>query len=361
MKIRTQKCFSGFFEMVIHSKIRHGHFMHGLAARMFLALCLFLAVVFGKGLCKIYAEELTMEEVVAGRKILFVRTIYPFSTEKGETLKGNEKGIPKGIAIDAEGKLFAIFLDRMKIQVFNNDGRFRYEFGEKGKGEGKYLLPLDIEISEDGRVFVLDSRQQKIIIYSNKGNFLSEFSIDYGRSGGEVPVTATKMGLDKKNGIIYIADTSNSVIRRFALTGEYIDSFGRFGHGEGEFSFPGQAAFNSSGNIYVLDMANTRVQVFGPDRKFKSSFGGFGDLLGEFVRPNAIVIDSKGRIYVLDRLISAIQVFDQSGNVLGVIKDLEELNLLKDAAPFDMAIDQEDRIYISAQDYHSIKVIKDLE
>lgn len=326
-----------------------------------LILCLVLTALFNYIPGIVQAREMIMEEVVAGRKILFIRTIYPFNTEKGESLKGVDKGIPKGLSIDSEGKLFVIFLDRMKVQVFNNEGRFRYEFGKKGKGKGRYVLPLDIECSSDGRLFLLDSRQQKILIYDNKGRFLSEFSVVQGLSDEEKTVTATKMGLDRGKGILYIADNTNSVIRTFTLEGKYLCKFGRFGHAEGEFSFPGQIAFDPQGNIYVLDMANTRVQVFGPDRKYKFSFGGFGDSLGEFVRPNAIVIDSRGRIYVMDRLISAIQVFDSQGNILGVIKDLEGLNLLKNAAPFDMAIDAEDHIYISAQDYHSVKVIKDLE
>lgn len=301
------------------------------------------------------------EEVVSGRKIQFIQSINPYSVEKRRSLKGEGKGIPKGIAIDTEGKLFVIFLDQMKIQVFNHEGRFRYEFGEKGRGEGSFMLPLDIEISADGRIFLLDSRQQKILVYDNKGRFLSEFSIIKGLSKNEKTVTASKMGLDRKNGIIYIADNSNSVIRRFNFDGEFLDKFGRFGNNEGEFSFPGQITFDSQGNIYVLDMANTRVQVFGPDKKYKYSFGSFGDSLGEFARPNAIVIDSHNRIYVLDRLISAIQVFDPQGKILGVIKDLEEPNALRNSAPFDMAIDSEDRIFISTQDYHCISVIKDLE
>lgn len=303
----------------------------------------------------------SQEEVVSGRKIQFIQSIYPYSTEKRRSLKGEGEGIPKGIAIDSEGRLFAIFLDQMKIQVFNPEGRFRYEFGEKGRGEGRYILPLDIEISADGRIFLLDSRQQKILVYDNKGRFLSEFTIIKGLLENEKTVTATKMGLDRKKGIIYIADNTNSVIRRFNLDGKYLDKFGGFGNNEGEFSFPGQITFDSQGNIYVVDMANTRVQVFGPDKKYKYSFGSFGDSLGEFARPNAIVIDSHNRIYVMDRLISAIQVFDPQGKILGVIKDLEEPNALRNSSPFDMAVDSEDKIFISTQDYHCISVIKDMQ
>lgn len=302
-----------------------------------------------------------IEEVVTGRKIQFLFSVYPYSTERGESLKGEERGIPKGIAIDPEGKLFAIFLERMKVQVFNPEGRFQYEFGEQGTGEGRFILPLDLEISSDGRAFLMDSRQQKILVYDNKGRFLSEFSFVKGLAEGEKAVTATKMGIDRKRGIIYIADNANSVIRGFSLEGEHVERFGRFGHGDGEFSFPGQVHVDTQGRIFVLDMANTRVQVFGPDKKYSFSFGGFGDSFGEFARPNAVVTDSQGRIYVLDRLLAAIQVFDHRGNILGVIKDLDEPNGLRNSAPFDMAIDQEDRLYISAQDYHSIKVIKDME
>lgn len=353
--IRTQKkgienTMKHFNEINV-AKVFIGHIFGSITL---LTILSFLFLYTGAAFAKI-------DEVVSSRKIQFIQCIYPYSSARRGSLKGEGKGIPKGIAIDAEGKLFAIFLDQMKIQVFDPEGRFRYEFGEKGKAEGSFLLPLDIEISGDGRAFLLDSRQQKILIYDNKGRFLSEFSIVQGLSKDEKTVTATKMGLDRKNKIIYIADNTNSVIRRFTLEGEYLDKFGGFGNGKGEFSFPGQIAFDSHSNIYVLDMANTRVQVFGPNLKHKFSFGDFGDSLGEFARPNAIVIDSRGRIYVLDRLIAAIQVFDAQGEVLGVIKDLEEPDAMKNSAPFDMVIDSEDRIFISTQDYHCINVIKDME
>ena len=309
----------------------------------------------------VFADPAPSEQIAAGRKIQFVQSIYPYSTDRGESLRGEGRGIPKGIALDSESKLFAIFFDLMKIQVFDIDGRFRYEFGEKGRGEGRFILPLDIEISADGKVFLLDAKQYKILVYDNKGRFLFEFSIIKGMDKEEKPVRANKIGLDRKNGILYVSDNANSVLRRFSLEGKYIDKFGKFGHGDGEFSFPGQVAFDNQGNIYVIDMANTRVQVFGPDKRYKFSFGNFGDSLGEFARPNTIFIDNHERIYVLDRLLSAIQVFDKQGSVLGVIKDLEEPNALRNAAPFDMAINQENKIFISAQDYHSIEVIKDLE
>ena len=70
-------------------------------------------------------------------------------------------------------------------------------------------------------------------------------------------------------------------------------------------------------------------------------------------------MNPEGNIYVLDRLLSVIQVFDPKGQVLGVIKDTEVAEGLRQTEPFDMVMDTRGILYVSSQAFQCIKVLKD--
>ena len=180
------------------------------------SLCVFIS----PPLAKIPAKE--DDQVVVGEKIQFIRNIYAVD-EKGAP---DLKSMPKGIAVDQEGKLFVIFLARQEVQVFNAGGKFLYRFGKKGKGEGAFLLPMSIEVAGNGMVFVLDSKLKKVLAFSNKGEFQYEFSFMKRRRPGDKYLTrSTKMALDRRNGILYIPDGLNCNIKLFDLKGNFVGHY----------------------------------------------------------------------------------------------------------------------------------------
>lgn len=294
-------------------------------------------------------------EVAVGRKVRCLGTIYGVDDQGNPDLKDS---LPKGIALDKDGKIFAIFLDRTEVQVFNAQGKFLYRFGKKGTGEGAFLLPMSIEVAGNGTVLVLDPELKKVLAFSNKGEFQSEFSFaEITGPHDKQPVRCTKMGLDRRNGVLYLSDSSNANIKLFNLQGDFL---GLFPLDKAKaVAAPGKPSFDSQGRIYVIDSINGWVQVYSSQNKLLLSFGEFGARLGNFARPVAVSVNSQGNIYVLDRLLSVIQIFDSGGQVIGLIKDTDIPDGLNSSEPFDMVMDAQGAVYVSLQGLHCIKVLKE--
>jgi hypothetical protein len=298
-------------------------------------------------------------DIAVGRKVLCLRTIYGVDEKGNSTLKD---GLPKGIALDSDGKLFAIFLDRTEVQVFSPQGTFLYRFGKKGSEPGAFLLPLSIEVADNGLVLVLDPELKKVLAFSNSGKFQYEFSFSAVKvPKDKEPMRCTKMGLDHQNNVLYLSDSANADIKLFNLKGNFLGLFPMGVKKANPWAVPGKTSFDSQGRIYIIDSINGWVQVYNDRKEFLLSFGELGDRLGNFARPIAVSVNSKGDIYVLDRLLSVIQVFDSRGQVVGVIKDTDKTDGLHSTEPFDMTMDQQGVIYVGLQGLHCIKVLRDME
>jgi sugar lactone lactonase YvrE len=103
--------------------------------------------------------------------------------------------------------------------------------------------------------------------------------------------------------------------------GGALEAWGAHGNGEGLFNFQcdgsahGALAFDAAGNIYVADSGNQRIQKFAPDRTFLTSWGSEGFANGQLYCPIALAVDGEGRVYVSDTA-GKIEVFAPDGTSL---------------------------------------------
>src|SRR5690606_35144902 len=103
--------------------------------------------------------------------------------------------------------------------------------GFPGAGEGEFLAPRDVAVAPDGTLFVLDSGNQRV--------------------------------------------------QRFAADGTFIDSWGEPGMGPGQFSADGQGPWGiavDDAHVYVADTWNHRIQKFTHDGQLVGMFGGAGNI-----------------------------------------------------------------------------------
>jgi hypothetical protein len=113
----------------------------------------------------------------------------------------------------------------------------------------------------------------------------------------------------------------------FSPDGEYLESWGTPGSGDGEFNFVygggsdaiAGVAFASDGSFYVVEAGNLRVQRFDKNRQFLTSWGEFGTENGQFAKPTGIALDGEGQVYVVDAARSDVQIFSPEGNYLRTI------------------------------------------
>jgi hypothetical protein len=157
----------------------------------------------------------------------------------------------------------------------------------------------------------------------------SQFTFLWRSKGGPQAIEqAYGLGIDP-DGNIWVAEGSNDRFQILAPDGTYRETWGTPGSGDGEFEFLssasaygrayGDIAFDAAGNLYVADTGNFRVQKFAPDRTFLRAWGSEGKADGQFLAPSSIAIAADGVVYVSDETRGDVQMFDSDGEFLGVI------------------------------------------
>jgi uncharacterized protein YjiK len=117
-------------------------------------------------------------------------------------------------------------------------------------------------------------------------------------------------------GNVYVSDRDNNRIQKFTHNGTFIKTWGSKGDNNGQFSIPYSIAIDDLDNIYVADRENSRIQKFDTNGTFLAKYGSDGKLDGQFHRPEGVTIDSEGNMYVIDRGNHRIQVFAPMDNAI---------------------------------------------
>ena len=174
--------------------------------------------------------------------------------------------------------------------------------------------------------------------------------------GGSEPFSMPQdVGIDPQ-GNLWVLDMAHHQFQIFSPDGEFLESWGSMGEGEGEFSFfegpidvytefGGEVAFDRDGNAYVADMANQRIQKFAPDHTFLTAWGEEGYQEGQFSRPFNLAIDAADNIYVADFRRNNVQQFTTCGAfVRTVVERGDSLDELHE--PGGLTIDRDGNIWV---------------
>ena len=251
---------------------------------------------------------------------------------------------PSDVSVSKEGLIYVLDGVHNKVKVFDQDGKYKFSFGQKGSAKGRFNFPLGIDIDNSGNVYVADSGNHRVQIFSPEGDYIQQVKIP-SKNGN--PSDPTDVAVNKAVNKLYVIDNNNHYFLVYDLsTLQLAGTFGSPGIERREFRYPFLAAIDSDNHIYITDVVNTRVQEFTHDGKFVNIIGGWGVEKGEFFRPKGIAIDKENRIYVSDSYIGVIQVFKQNGELYSVIGDPERGRVKKFIKPMGIFVDDNNRLYV---------------
>ena len=181
-------------------------------------------------------------------------------------------------------------------------------------------------------------------------------------------------------GVMYVADTSNGVIRRVARNGT-ISAFAGGGAGPGNgdggnasaavFEVPTDLALGSDRSVYVLDTGAADVRRIAPDGTVSTVAGGGVDGLGdggdaraaELYSPRGIALGPQNTLYIADTGNHRIRRVDADGTITTVAGGGVSLNdggvatsarLLN---PTDVAVAPDGTLYIADSGHRRIRMV----
>lgn len=212
-------------------------------------------------------------------------------------------------------------------------------------GSHATLGPNDIAVTPSGDLLVLESNGACVRKIAPNGavTTLAGFRGNVGLKDGVGENAAfympTSMTLGA-NGVLYVADTWNSVIRKITPDGmvttvaggaggidEYGSSVDNTGSADGlgrnaRFNYPHGIAISSSGVIYVADTSNFTIRTITPQGMVTTLSGTVGNdrpvdgpvSVARFAGPRRMAADASGNVYVLDGF-ATIRKITPDGNV----------------------------------------------
>jgi sugar lactone lactonase YvrE len=172
-----------------------------------------------------------------------------------------------------------------------------------------------------------------------------------------------------KAGNVFVADTTNALLRKIAADGSVSTVAGQVGvqgfqNGQGsqaQFNFLVGLASDAQGNTYVADTANNRIRKV-TSQGDVSTYAGSGDFktvdgpadLASFGAPQGLVLDSSGNLYVADTGLDKIRKISPNGDVSTIAGDGQEGfadcnfgSCARFYQPQGIAIDSKGNLYVS--------------
>ena len=163
---------------------------------------------------------------------------------------------PISVAISPNTNQIAISeWDNDRIQILNPDLTFHSSIGSKGSGNGQFVGPHDTAFDSVGNLYVTDRYNYRIQVFNREGQFLRQFG---NRGISDEELTPTGITIDS-NDTVYVVEARNHHVSVFTHEGKFLTSFGSDGDGPGQFKYPHRITVDKNGIIYVADTKNNKV------------------------------------------------------------------------------------------------------
>ncbi|MFV8356330.1 T9SS type A sorting domain-containing protein [Flavobacterium sp. XS1P32] len=246
---------------------------------------------------------------------------------------------PSGITIDATGNIYVADIGSRKIRKITPTGIVSTIAGSGLAGSNDGLAAnasfygcSGVTVDDTGNIYVADSFNNKIRKITPAG-VVSTFAGD-GSTGATDGPAATASFSDPSGvtidgtGIIYVADSGNTKIRKITPAGvvSTVAGSGVLGYTNGPaatagFNQPSGVAIDAKGNIYVADHFNQSIRKITPAGIVSTVAGNNGVpgstdgslAIASFYFPKGVALDSSGNIYVADRQNNKIRKITLTG------------------------------------------------
>ncbi len=177
-----------------------------------------------------------------------------------QTLQGlGDLVAPAGLAVDlARNRLYIADTQAQQVKVFGAAGMHLFDIGNSGR-KGDLKFPVGVAVDRSGTVYVLDGLRLRVYLFDPDGKFLSSFSLK-GTVAGQ-SLKPRGIAVDSA-GHVYVVDSVNNNVLIFDPNGSLVVTWGRTGTLNGDFWTPVGIFIDSHDLVYIADQTNSRIQTF---------------------------------------------------------------------------------------------------
>jgi len=326
-----------------------------------------------------------------------------YITKWGSSGSGNGQfNLPRGVSADPNGDIYVVDYLNYRIQKFSSSGSYITQFASSGSADGQISFTQKASIGPSGAVYVADTFNNRVQVFTGSSTILVDvnglscgttyhyqlWATNEAGTGYSNDATFTTVACPPPPTVITL-NTSKVTPNSTTLNGfspspgitvrgfefgidtnygqtlqdispsnyNYIDEWGSYGSGNGQFDSPFSSAVDSIGNIYVIDYGNYRIQKFDSNGNYMTQWGSYGSGNGQFMALRGIAISTTGNVYIAsaDGVSNhRIQKFDSNGNYMtqwgSYGSGNGQFNL-----PLGLATDQQDNVYVADSNNHRIQ------
>uniref|UniRef100_A0A2P2HY96 Brain tumor protein-like n=1 Tax=Hirondellea gigas TaxID=1518452 RepID=A0A2P2HY96_9CRUS len=240
---------------------------------------------------------------------------------------------PSGVAVNAQNDIIVADTNNHRIQIFDKEGRFKFQFGECGKRDGQLLYPNRVAVVRTSGDIIVTERSptHQIQIYNQYGQFVRKF-------GANTLCYPRGVTVDNKGRIIVVECKVMRVII-FDQYGTVLHQFNCPSHLE----FPNGVVVNDKQEIFISDNRAHCVKVFSYEGQYLRQIGGEG--ITNY--PIGVGITTQGEILIADNHNNFnLTLFTQDGTLVSAYE-----SKVKHAQCFDVALMDDGSVVLASKDY----------
>ncbi|CAK1589235.1 unnamed protein product [Parnassius mnemosyne] len=240
---------------------------------------------------------------------------------------------PSGVAVNAQNDIIVADTNNHRIQIFDKEGRFKFQFGECGKRDGQLLYPNRVAVVRTSGDIIVTERSptHQIQIYNQYGQFVRKF-------GANILQHPRGVTVDNKGRIVVVECKVMRVII-FDQVGNVLQKFGCSKHLE----FPNGVVVNDKQEIFISDNRAHCVKVFNYEGIYLRQIGGEG--VTNY--PIGVGINASGEILIADNHNNFnLTIFTQDGQLVSALE-----SKVKHAQCFDVALMDDGSVVLASKDY----------
>jgi subtilisin-like proprotein convertase family protein len=293
---------------------------------------------------------------------------------------------PRGVAVDAAGNVYVAEYGNNRIRKITSAGVVTtlagsgsYSYADGNGTAASFFAPMSVAVDAAGNVYVADSASQRIRKVTSAGVVTT---LAGSGTAGYVDGTGTAASFNYPWGVavdttgnVYVADSSNSRIRKISSSGVVTTFAGSGTSADGtgtaaSFNAPNGVAVDLAGNVYVADSDNNRIRKITSGGVVTTLAGSgsasYADGTGtaaSFYNPSGVAVDAVGNVYVGDsnnhrirKITSAGVVTTLAGSGTGGYADGTG-SAAKFSGPRGVAVDAAGNVYVGDSNNQRIRKI----